>query len=471
MDNGTHSHSDDFDISMDELLEMEENCLNTWRLDEEISMGELLHLQEAMNNYDDEDEENAWYVSDSDNEDETQNQILEPNQIGNKKPVLVNELRQQLVVTLFSEAENFVLPRGLIKEMTLKYHKHRTIIFRIWNEAKKQKQQGLLVNVRHKKRNCGRKSMITDDEVLRAVPLRQRTTLRSFAAALEGPIFDLLYNVVHVDEKWFFMSKVTQRFYLLSEEADPYRACQSKSFIPKVMFMGGIARPIISESGHVLFDGKIGIFPFVEDYITQRNSVNRDRGPWELRAKQSITKDVIRDMIIEVLLPAIKSNWPEFGCKQIWVQQDNARPHIKPDDEAFLQAASTDGFDIHLVYQPPQSPDLNLLDLGFFKAIQSIQHTDFPETIEELLKSVQVACEAYDPKTLNYTWLHFMYVMFEVLKVEGGNNYKNPRKGKKKLDRMGQLPTFVEVSQELVDDTIALLNVGIVTNPTGDLAA
>ena len=49
---------DDFDISMDELLEMEESCLNnTWRSDEEINVGELLHLQEAMNNYEDEDEE------------------------------------------------------------------------------------------------------------------------------------------------------------------------------------------------------------------------------------------------------------------------------------------------------------------------------------------------------------------------------------------------------------------------------
>ena len=36
----------------------------------------------------------------------------------------------------------------------------------------------------------------------------------------------------------------------------------------------------------------------------------------------------------------------------IYVQQDNARPHIKSSDADFLDEARKDGFDIRLVCQP-----------------------------------------------------------------------------------------------------------------------
>jgi len=39
------------------------------------------------------------------------------------------------------------------------------------------------------------------------------------------------------------------------------------------------------------------------------------------------------------------------------------------DDEDFRIVASQDGIDIWLKCQPPNSPDLNILDLGFFRAI------------------------------------------------------------------------------------------------------
>ncbi|XP_048492931.1 uncharacterized protein LOC125493521 [Beta vulgaris subsp. vulgaris] len=251
--------------------------------------------------------------------------------------------------------------------------------------------------------------------------------------------------MIHIDEKWFFMSRITQRFYLLSDEEDPYRACQSKSHMTKVMFMGAIGKPWFGENRELIFDGKIGIYPFVDKVPAQRWSANRDRGTIETKAKQHITKQVIREMIINKLLPSIKEKWPANRCKTIWIQQDNARPHIFPDDAKFLEAARKDGFDMHLVCQPAQSPDLNLLDLGFFKAIQSIQHQQFPNTIDELIESVEEAYNVYDPRIINYTWLHLKLVMLEILKVKGGNNYKNPHIGKKKLDRLGQLPTVVHV--------------------------
>jgi len=62
-------------------------------------------------------------------------------------------------------------------------------------------------------------------------------------------------------------------------------------------------------------------------------------------------------------LPAIKEKWPaeERGCP-IFIQQDNAKTHIAVDDPDFCRVAQEDGWDIRLMCQPPNSPDLNVLD-------------------------------------------------------------------------------------------------------------
>lgn len=38
--------------------------------------------------------------------------------------------------------------------------------------------------------------------------------------------------------------------------------------------------------------------------------------------------------------------------------------------------------------QPPNSPDLNVLDLGFFSSIQALQHRESPNSIDELVTAV-----------------------------------------------------------------------------------
>ena len=69
------------------------------------------------------------------------------------------------------------------------------------------------------------------------------------------PKLSLMYNVVHIDEKWFYMSRKTQRYYLFPwKEEEPYRCVQNKNFIGKVMFIAAVARPQISTNGEVLWD-------------------------------------------------------------------------------------------------------------------------------------------------------------------------------------------------------------------------
>ena len=56
-------------------------------------------------------------------------------------------------------------------------------------------------------------------------------------------------NVVHIDEKHFYLTRETQTYYLAPVEVEPHRECQSKRFIPKIMFMCVVAKPIFTTDG------------------------------------------------------------------------------------------------------------------------------------------------------------------------------------------------------------------------------
>jgi hypothetical protein len=93
-------------------------------------------------------------------------------------------------------------------------------------------------------------------------------------------------------------------------------------------------------------------------------------GTLEKKPITYVTREVNKMFLINHVLPAIKRLWPkEDAGKTIFIQQDNAKSHVDKNDEDFLRAASEGGFDIKLTCQTPTSPDLNILDLGFFNAI------------------------------------------------------------------------------------------------------
>jgi len=79
----------------------------------------------------------------------------------------------------------------------------------------------------------------------------------------------------------------------------------------------------------------------------------------------------------------------------IYIQQDNASCHISPDDEEFCRAAFEGGFDIRLICQPPNSPDLNVLGLSLFSVIQSLQQQEVTRSVYQLIEVVQ---KSYDDK-------------------------------------------------------------------------
>ena len=72
------------------------------------------------------------------------------------------------------------------------------------------------------------------------------------------------------------------------------------------------------------------------------------------------------------LIPAILENWPRQDrlSRKIFIQQDGAKTHIQEDDKFFNDALVETGINAELYTQAVNSPDVNLLDLGFFRAIQ-----------------------------------------------------------------------------------------------------
>ena len=383
-------------------------------------------------------------------------------------------------------------------------------IQRIWKKAMEQIAEGLDVDVSgQRKGNCGRKPKDINLEQIPTIPLNRRSTIRSLAWQLgcspttlhrnfmlklikrhtnclkpalneknkkdrmkfclsmldetttqtERPKFKTMHNIIHIDEKWFYMTKRKRNYYLLYGEEEPTRTLQNGSCIGKVMFLTAIARPRWDNEGNVTFSGKLGIWPFVKEVPAQRRSDNRPRGTLETKSIK-VNRQVMREFMIENLLPAIQASWPENDAGQtIYIQQDNAKPHILPNDPEFIAAVERTGLDIRLIQQPANSPDLNGLDLGFFSSLQSLTDCLSPRTLQDLIKGVLDEFENYDVYKLNRVFLSLQACMIEILNHAGGNGYKIPHANKERLENFGMLPPRLTCPQEVYAN--ALHNLGI----------
>jgi hypothetical protein len=390
-----------------------------------------------------------------------------------------------LLVHCKQHSETRVLKYGALREASAQFGLSYSTVQRIWSRAEKSVAEGnsVVSSVSPlRKGRCGRKKKEISPEELMAIPFHKRGTIRNLAAALNasygrvwrrikekkirrhssavkpaltdknvedrvsfclqhvGPNFHFVdfNDVIHVDEKWFYLIKVKRSVYLAVGEEEPYVTAKSKRFIPKVMFLSATARP----RGD--FDGKLGLWPFVTQEAAKRNSVNRPRGTIVTKCMEVDRDTTYRNFIIEKLLPAIDQKWPDRNSL-IKIQQDNAKPHIAPDDETFKRAVLTLGLNIELTQQPANSPDTNVNDLGFFASIQSLQYTKVPKNVDELIAAVQEAYEDYPSSKLNKVFLTLQTCMIEILRSRGSNRYKIPHFKKQQLERAGLLPESIQL--------------------------
>lgn len=106
----------------------------------------------------------------------------------------------------------------------------------------------------------------------------------------------------------------------------------------------------------------------------------------------SVDRDVYRYMLLNNVLPAIKSSWSaqRYGTEVV-VQQNNAKPHVLIDDSALWVAGSEDRWKIELRSQPTSYPDLSVLGLGFFPSSQSLRIKTNDRTATELVANIEQA--------------------------------------------------------------------------------
>lgn len=422
------------------------------------------------------------------------------------KRELTDEQRRMIYDDLQYHSGNGKLKRGMIKCISEKFSVSTQTVSKIWKRGQSTRPSNVLSlkkgQVGRKKKNHLLAGRICN------VPLNKRKTIRSLAGALNMPksslhdqfkngslrrctsalkptltaankkervLFALqhmhffqngiieftnMYDVIHIDEKWFYLTEDNCRYYLELDEPEPHRQVKSKRFITKVMFLAAVARPRLDPVKNEFFDGKIGIWPFIKYEPAKRNSKNRCAGT-EVASPVVVDKNEYRQMLINKVLPAIKSKWPCNRVERrrtIFLQQDNAKPHITPSDPVFVEKAISGEFDIRLTCQPPNSPDMNILDLGYFRAIQSAYYSENPNNIEDIIQFVKQSFDNMPPNTLNKVFLTLQNCMIESIKVKGGNNYRLPHMAKDCQSINNTLPDSLRVLPETLADAFEELN-------------
>ncbi|ETV97219.1 hypothetical protein H310_09601 [Aphanomyces invadans] len=211
-----------------------------------------------------------------------------------------------------------------------------------------------------------------------------------------------MYSRVHIDEKWFFLTKEKRTFYVYEDEELAHRAAKSKRVITKVMFLDAVARPRYDHHLMRMFDGKLGIWPFVQRIPAARNSKNRPKGTL-VTTPLNVDAKVYTASVLNNVVPAIAAKFPR-ACLQrdVLIQQDNASPHRVVSTEMLVANGVQS---IGIANQPPNSPDFNVLDLGCFN--------------EQSLVELPV-------NTLAKTFITLPKVMECALLDSGGNNFKMP---------------------------------------------
>jgi hypothetical protein len=226
---------------------------------------------------------------------------------GNPKKNVTDEERKQNVAAVLARSNNGVPKRGAFVEVASYFPFTVVTVSRIWHRAAESAEaNGYYDSPSLMKGRCGRRKSDRSGELerLRDVPIPQRSTIRSAAAACGLPpttlyrhiqagslcpaasmtkplltdanklqrlqfclshvgktsrMFDAMYDVVHADEKLFYVTEVKKRFYLLHDKDIPYRALKQKSHITKVMFLAAVARPRWNGATNTQFGGLIGI--------------------------------------------------------------------------------------------------------------------------------------------------------------------------------------------------------------------
>ena len=234
--------------------------------------------------------------------------------------------RKHALGRLLSLLEDGVLPWGSFTIVADEMGVTRSTISRLWGLARGAREHSLILTPEIASRNNSRAKSLKYSHAefrqgLKEIPRRRRKTYRSTAKAMGVSLntvqrmllhkdvcrvhtsslkptlteenkmsrmelalsfvdknnpsqFKNMEDLIHIDEKWFFLTKDGQRFIIAADEEEPYRHVQHKNFMTKVMFLCAVARPRYDTNKNAWFDGKIGIWPIGKWEPAKRKSKN-----------------------------------------------------------------------------------------------------------------------------------------------------------------------------------------------------
>jgi hypothetical protein len=282
--------------------------------------------------------------------------------------------------------------------------------------------------------------------------------------AMRVPAFQDQMDRVHLDEKWFWLCQDGEKYILLEDEPPPKRTTKHKNYIEKVMFLCAQARPRFDYTKNTMWDGKIGIWAIGHWEVAVRSSVNRPAGTpvWK---NDSMDKKRYSEMMVDLVFPAILENWPVGELInphfKIRIQQDNAPAHPKVND-AYINGELAKLWDpnevgvltpgkIELYAQPPNSPDTNILDLGFFNALQSAYWTHAPKNSGDIIKMVQQTYKDYPWQMIDRLFVTLQSIFDSIIVAHGSNHYTITHMNKAKMQRDGTLPRELALTQDAIE--------------------
>ena len=405
-----------------------------------------------------------------------------------------NELRTPFRLLVGAEVERLRrgrkrVPKGEIEDLARRFKISRRTVFRLAKEFRDgiSRSEGIDCH-RQRRGNCGRAkvpTMLVENKI-RAISPCKRHTIRDMsesagiaqstffrklgelgarrhtrwvkpclsAAQKEARLrwivdrtircgrnfeFKNFCHTLHLDEKWFEAVRDGQKVWVLPDEGHiPAPKVQHKSFVKKIMFLAVVGRPHHRPDG-TFFNGLVGVWPFAKRVFAQRASKNRARGTAELQPV-TVTGDVWRDLMVEKVFPAVRSAM-RHAKRTTVLQLDGAKVHFKRSIRADIdRELNRDGFAIKLEQQPSNSPDLNVLDLGFFHSLQrKVAKIKHGGNLVDIVENVQMAFESYPPATLENVWQSLVLGMNNILRAEGGNDFPLPHHAPCAAENGGEL--------------------------------
>ena len=216
------------------------------------------------------------------------------------------QLWKQALGLLLARLKDGVLPWGSFTIVAEEIGVACSTISRLWRQARRACEQSLIITLEiasrnNSRANCLKYSHAVFRQGLKEIPRRHRKTYHSTVKAMGVALstvqrmllhrdvcrihtsslkptlteenkmsrmelalsfvdknntsrFENMEDLIHIDEKWFYLTKDGQRFIIAADEEEPYRHVQHKSFLTKIMFLCAVARPRYNMRKNAWFD-------------------------------------------------------------------------------------------------------------------------------------------------------------------------------------------------------------------------